>query len=335
MLKIEEHTSLLSYNTFGIDIKSRYLVKVKTQEELIAVLKQFQNLPLRIIGSGSNVLFTKDFEGLTVVMGTTGISISSENKNQTLVEIQAGEVWHDVVLWALKNNLGGIENLALIPGCMGAAPIQNIGAYGVELESVFHSCKTLDIENLTVHEYKKEQCQFGYRSSIFKTQLKGKQMITSVKLILQKPPHQLTLSYGALKEEMKQKSQTIQSVAETVIAIRESKLPDPKRIGNSGSFFKNPVVSVSHFNSILKKHPNAPHFPFNAAFVKIPAAWLIETSGFKGYRDGDAGVHDKQALVLVNHGNAKGTELLQLSQKIQSKVENLFNIRLEPEVNIL
>lgn len=335
MLKTEENVSLLPYNTFGIKAKSKYFAKVHSNQELIEVLTQFKSTPTRILGGGSNILLTQDFEGLTVLLSSKGIAIVSENETHALVTVQAGEVWHDFVLWALTNNLGGIENLALIPGSVGAAPLQNIGAYGIELESVVESCQTLNRKSLQLHDFSNKECQFGYRTSVFKTQLKDQHIITQVTFRLQKTPHTLECSYGAVAQLMEEKPKTIQSVAETVIEIRQSKLPDPKILGNSGSFFKNPELTNTQFKKLQTRHPEVPHYVMNTSQVKIPAGWLIETAGLKGYRKGPVGVHDKQALVLVNYGNATGKEILQLSQYIQNQIKTRFNIALEPEVNIL
>ena len=335
MLKIEENVSLLPYNTFGIEAKSKYFARVCSNRELIEVLTQFKNTPTLLLGGGSNILLTHDFDGITVLLSSKGIAIQSENKKHAIVTVQSGVVWHDFVLWALNNNFGGIENLALIPGSVGAAPIQNIGAYGVELNAVVESCQTLNRKSLQRHEFSNKECQFGYRTSIFKTQLKDQHIITQVTFKLHKMPHSLECSYGAIEQVMEAKPKTIQSVAEAVIAIRKSKLPDPKTLGNSGSFFKNPELTNAQFTILQNQYPEVPHYIINPAQVKIPAGWLIEKAGLKGYRIGSVGVHDKQALVIVNYGKATGIEILQLSKHIQSEIKNKFDITLEPEVNII
>lgn len=331
---MERHFSLKNYNSFGIEVETEFFAAISNEAELIEVLKSNGNKPFRVLGGGSNVLLTEDYKGLTLVMQNKGISILEETASHVLIEVQAGENWHELVLWALENDFGGIENLALIPGSVGAAPIQNIGAYGVELSSVFHRCKALDLESLSFNEFDKAACEFGYRSSVFKTHLKGKAIITRVQFKLSKKPHQTHTQYGALQASLQGKEMSIQNIAASVIAIRKSKLPDPAQIGNSGSFFKNPVIPVNQFKQLQENYPEIPHYPDTAEKIKIPAGWLIEKLGYKGKRFGDAGVHEKQALVLVNYGNAKGVELLNLAQQIQEQVLQNFGVQLEVEVNI-
>lgn len=335
MLKLEENVSLKKYNSFGIEVFSQNFFLLTETSQLKELYSQYQNRPIRIHGGGSNMLLTHDYEGLTLVIGTKGISVLREDEQSVYVEVQAGENWHEFVLWCLKQNYGGVENLALIPGSVGAAPIQNIGAYGVELKSVFHCCEVFDLDTQDFKTFTKETMHFGYRDSVFKNKYKGKYIITSVCLKLQKPPHSLQLSYGDIQKNLEGKTHTIQHVAETVISIRQSKLPDPKEIGNSGSFFKNPILEKKHFDTLLQKYPELPHYPTPSGAVKVPAAWLIEKMGFKGVRDGDAGVHTKQALVLVNYNRATGNEILALAQKIQKAALKQFKITLETEVNIL
>jgi UDP-N-acetylmuramate dehydrogenase len=281
------------------------------------------------------LLFTKNFQGLTLQIATKGIEIIKKTSEKVLVEVQAGENWHEFVLWSLSNNLGGIENLALIPGSVGAAPIQNIGAYGVELKSVFHSCKAFETSTRKIHNFSNDECQFGYRDSIFKKKLKGKFIIISVCFTLQQFPHSINISYGAIHSQLANKTATIQNIAEAVISIRLSKLPNPKQIGNSGSFFKNPIITLNNYRKLQQLFPKIPQYPNKEGFVKIPAGWIIESLGFKGMREGDAGVHEKQALVLVNYGTASGNEILELSKKIQKAALDKFGISLETEVNIL
>lgn len=331
---MERHFSLKNYNSFGIEVETEFFAAISNEAELIEVLKSNGNKPFRVLGGGSNVLLTEDYKGLTLVMQNKGISILEETASHVLIEVQAGENWHELVLWALENDFGGIENLALIPGSVGAAPIQNIGAYGVELSSVFHRCKALDLESLSFNEFDKAACEFGYRSSVFKTHLKGKAIITRVQFKLSKKNHQTHTQYGTLQASLQGKEISIQNIAASVIAIRKSKLPDPAQIGNSGSFFKNPVIPVNQFKQLQENYPEIPHYPDTAEKIKIPAGWLIEKLGYKGKRFGDAGVHEKQALVLVNYGNAKGVELLNLAQQIQEQVLQNFGIQLEVEVNI-
>lgn len=331
---MERHFSLKNYNSFGIEVETEFFAAISNEAELIEVLKSNGNKPFRVLGGGSNVLLTEDYKGLTLVMQNKGISILEETASHVLIEVQAGENWHELVLWALENDFGGIENLALIPGSVGAAPIQNIGAYGVELSSVFHRCKALDLASLSFNEFDKAACEFGYRSSVFKTHLKGKAIITRVQFKLSKKNHQTHTQYGTLQASLQGKEMSIQNIAASVIAIRKSKLPDPTQIGNSGSFFKNPVIPVNQFKQLQENYPEIPHYPDTAEKIKIPAGWLIEKLGYKGKRFGDAGVHEKQALVLVNYGNAKGVELLNLAQQIQEQVLQNFGIQLEVEVNI-
>ena len=335
VLNFQKDVSLLPYNTFGIDVKSKKFVSVRSTNELKAVLNQNQEKRLLVLGGGSNLLLTKDFEGLTLRIENRGIEIVQEEQRSAKVKVAAGENWHDFVLWCLDNDLGGVENLALIPGNVGAAPIQNIGAYGVELREVFESCEAISIETGEVKIFKKDECDFGYRNSIFKNTLKGKYIIFSVQFNLNKPPHALNISYKGLSEKLEGKIINIQSIAQAVIEIRTSKLPDLKKIGNCGSFFKNPVITLIKFNDLKQQYPDIPHYPDQEGKIKIPAAWLIDKLGYKGYRNHDAGVHPNQALVLVNHGNATGAEIKKLAQQIRNKVKEKFAINLEFEVNIL
>ena len=335
VMNFQKDTSLLPYNTFGIDVKSKHFIDVKSIDELQAVLNQNQLENLLVLGGGSNLLLTKDFEGLTLRIQNRGIEIVEQDDRKARVKVAAGENWHDFVLWCLENDLGGVENLALIPGNVGAAPIQNIGAYGVELREVFESCEAISIDTGKVKIFKKDECDFGYRNSIFKNTLKGKYIIFSVQFNLNKPPHELNISYKGLSEKLEGKIPNIQSIAQAVIEIRSSKLPDPKKIGNCGSFFKNPVISLIKFNDLKLQYPDIPHYPDQFDKIKIPAAWLIDTLGYKGYRNQEAGVHPNQALVLVNYGNATGAEIKKLAQQIRNKVKEKFAINLEFEVNIL
>ena len=335
VLNFQKDTSLLPYNTFGIDVKSKHFIDVESIDELQAVLNQNQLENLLVLGGGSNLLLTKDFEGLTLRIQNRGIEIIEQDDRKARVKVAAGENWHDFVLWCLENDLGGVENLALIPGNVGAAPIQNIGAYGVELREVFESCEAISIDTGKVKIFKKDECDFGYRNSIFKNTLKGKYIIFSVQFNLNKPPHALNISYKGLSEKLEGKIPNIQSIAQAVIEIRSSKLPNPKKIGNCGSFFKNPVISLIKFNDLKLQYPDIPHYPDQFDKIKIPAAWLIDTLGYKGYRNQEAGVHPNQALVLVNYGNATGAEIKKLAQQIRNKVKEKFAINLEFEVNIL
>ena len=284
------------------------------------------------------MLLTKDIDALVMHINLKGIRVVEETSETVVLKVMAGENWHNLVLWTLDHGYGGLENLSLIPGSTGTAPIQNIGAYGVELKDVFVGCEAMNVKNQELEAFTKEDCQFGYRDSIFKNEAKGKYIITSVKLRLTKKNHSLHTFYGAIEDELKAMevvNPTIKDISNAVIAIRSKKLPDPNNIGNSGSFFKNPVVSKKTFEKFHKNHPDAPFYELGNKEYKIPAGWLIEQCGFKGKRFGDAGVHEKQALVLVNYGNAKGEEILELAEKIQETVATNFGIRLTAEVNII
>lgn len=337
-MNIQENISLKPYNTFGIDVKAKYFVEVTGLVQLQRLL-QLSAYPHRfVISGGSNLLLTKDIDALVLFINLKGITVIDQDDNSVLIKVMAGENWHQLVLWTLEHGFGGLENLSLIPGNTGTAPIQNIGAYGVELKDVFEGCEAMNIQNQELEGFTKEACQFDYRDSIFKNEAKGKYIITSVKLRLTKKNHQLNTFYGAIEDELKEMgvvSPTIKDISDAVISIRSKKLPNPSEIGNSGSFFKNPVVSKKTFAKFQKNHPNAPFYELPKEEYKIPAGWLIEQSGFKGKRYGDAGVHDRQALVLVNHGNASGSEILDLAQKIQDSVKERYGILLHPEVNII
>ncbi|MFD1063219.1 UDP-N-acetylmuramate dehydrogenase [Winogradskyella litorisediminis] len=337
-MMIQKNVSLKPYNTFGIDAIAKSYANITSVKDLKNVLKSYALEPLFFLGGGSNMLLTKDINALVLHLNLKGISIVEENENYVILEAKAGENWHDFVIYCIDNNYGGVENLSLIPGNTGTAPIQNIGAYGVELKDVFHSCKAINIATQEEKIFSKMDCNFGYRESVFKQDLKGKYIITSVNLKLTKRNHKLSLDYGAIKNQLESfevNNPTIKDISDAVIAIRQSKLPDPKEIGNSGSFFKNPVISASDFKILQKDFPDAPHYVVSDTEIKVPAGWLIETAGFKGKRFGDYGVHNKQALVLVNYGNALGKEIFALAQLIQTTVERIFNIKIETEVNII
>ena len=334
-LIFQKKISLKPYNTFGINVQSKQFIGVKNTEELQYVLLQKKEEKLLIMGGGSNILLTKDFDGLTLRIESRGIEIIREDKEFATVKVAAGENWHEFVLWCLENDLGGVENLALIPGSVGAAPIQNIGAYGVELKSVFSSCEAVLVSSGETKIFGKAACQFRYRNSIFKNELKGQYVITSVNFLLKKLPHTINISYKGLNEKMEEKNKTIQNIAQAVVDIRREKLPNPEKIGNCGSFFKNPVIPVAQFRALQKRYINIPYYPDSKGKVKVPAAWMIDILGLKGFRNGDAGVHKKQPLVLVNYGNANGNAIKALAEKIQSKVAMKFGINLTTEVNII
>ncbi|WP_298555006.1 UDP-N-acetylmuramate dehydrogenase [uncultured Algibacter sp.] len=337
-MQIQNNISLKPYNTFGIDVNAKHFVSVSNINDLkhIISLKAYTNK--LILGGGSNMLLTKDFEGLVIHLNLKGIAIISEDENSVIVKANAGENWHEFVLWCIKNDFGGLENLSLIPGNVGTAPIQNIGAYGVELKDSFEMCEAISLETKKLQCFTKSDCKFGYRNSIFKQKAKGKFIITSVNFKLTKNKHNLNIKYGAITSQLELmgvSNPKIQDISKAIISIRESKLPNPKEIGNSGSFFKNPIISKTHFNTLKENFEDIPSYPISEDEVKIPAGWLIEKSGFKGKRFDDYGVHKNQALVLVNYGNAKGTEILNLSKLIQKTVKRIFGIFIEAEVNIL
>jgi len=336
-MQFEEYKSLKNYNTFGIDCAARYFISVETVEELKRVLSKKHPSTLFILGGGSNMLLTSPIDALVLHINLKGIEIISETENEVFVRAMAGENWHEFVQFCIKKDFGGLENLSLIPGNVGTAPIQNIGAYGVELKDSFVSCSAIAMETLEEREFSKEDCRFGYRNSIFKNEAKDKYIITSVTFRLTKNRHQKNITYGDIQTiliERNIENPGIKDISEAVIAIRQSKLPDPKVLGNGGSFFKNPVIDLDAFQEFKKKFPEAPFYEISPAQYKIPAAWLIENAGFKGKRFGDAGVHKNQALVLVNYGKATGKEIWQLALDIKEKVFQTTGITIEPEVNV-
>ncbi|TYB79303.1 UDP-N-acetylmuramate dehydrogenase [Bizionia myxarmorum] len=337
-MQILKNISLKPYNTFGIDATAKHFISVSSLAALQKVLALPDYLEKFILGGGSNMLLTKNLEALVIHLNIKGISVVSETENTVNIKAHAGENWHEFVLWCLEHDFGGLENLSLIPGNVGTAPIQNIGAYGIELKDSFVSCEALEISTGTIKTFDKTACQFDYRNSIFKQEAKGHYVIFSVTFQLTKNNHELHTNYGAISnqlEEMSIKNPTIQDISKAVIAIRQSKLPDPKEIGNSGSFFKNPVISSEAYSILKSQFPDVPGYVISETEVKVPTGWLIEKAGFKGKRFGDYGVHKKQALVLVNYGNAKGSDILKLSELIQHTIQRLFNIQIEAEVNIL
>ena len=338
---LQTHFDLQPYNTFGISVKCDYFGKFSTVDELKSQLAEVQklNLPLLVLGGGSNLLLTQDFKGVVLRNEILGIEIVSESNNDAIVRSGAGEVWHEFVLNCLDKNLAGIENLSLIPGSVGASPMQNIGAYGVEIKDTFHQLEALHIQSGEVQTFNAEQCAFGYRESVFKRNLKDQYIITSVEFRLQKEA-KVNTSYGAINDELAERGiaePTIRDVSNAVIAIRESKLPNPKEIGNAGSFFKNPVIEKSQAEKLLAEYPEMPQYPDrkNPTLTKLAAGWLIEKAGFKGMRIDNYGVHAKQALVLVNYGGSKGQDIYDLSTKILETVKEKFGVQLEREVNIL
>lgn len=336
-MQIQENISLRPYNTFQIDVKARYFSSFSDAYQLSDLLGRGLKEPILILGGGSNILFTKDIEGWVLKNAISGISELREDQEYVYVKVGAGENWHGFVMHCLKRNWAGVENLSLIPGNVGAAPIQNIGAYGVELKEVFFDLEAFDLEDKKVHRFTLNDCEFGYRDSVFKSRYKDRFVILYVTLKLRKHPVFHT-SYGAIKNELEKsgvQDLTIQAISEAVIRIRSSKLPDPLKIPNAGSFFKNPVVSREKYRSLINEYPSLAAYQNPDGSVKLAAAWLIETCGWKGFRRGDAGCHEHQALVLVNYGKASGKEIYDLSEEILESVRYRFGIVLEREVNLI
>jgi UDP-N-acetylmuramate dehydrogenase len=335
-MEIKENISLKSFNTFGIEVSATKFVEVSSTDELKVVLSQNDG-DILILGGGSNVLFTDNYKGLVIKNNFKGIDVVSENNEEVIMKVGAGEVWHDFVISSIEKGYAGIENLSLIPGNVGASPMQNIGAYGVEVKDLITQVEAVDLRNFSTQIFSNSECHFGYRSSIFKTSQKGNYFITAVTFKLKKEAN-VNTSYGAIESElqsMKISDPTIKDVSNAVINIRSSKLPNPKDIGNSGSFFKNPIVSEEQKNKILETYPDAPNYIQQNGSFKMAAGWLIEKCGWKGKRIDNYGVHDKQALVLVNYGGAKGCDIYNLSEQIITSVCDTFGIVLEREVNIL
>lgn len=331
-------TSLKSYNTFKINAQASDLSNFASLEQLEQLLADKDDTqPLLVLGGGSNILFTRDFEGLIIKNEITEKQLVREDNDYYFIKAGAGENWHRFVLYCLENNYYGIENLSLIPGCIGASPIQNIGAYGVEIKDVFHELEAYDLVEKRTRIFQHDECAFGYRDSVFKQHFRNRFVILNVTYRLNRQPA-IHTSYGAVEQELEKMGVTAPSpkaISDAIIRIRSSKLPDPAIIGNAGSFFKNPVVPQALFDNIKTTHPSIPGFPAAPGHTKVPAGWLIEQCGWKGYRKGDAGCYDKQALVLVNYGNATGKEIYNLSEEIIQSVINQFGIQLEREVNII
>lgn len=338
-MNIIENYSLKLYNTFGVDAKADFFVDANNITELkkALVFRRQKDLPILFIGGGSNMLFVNDFKGLALKLNLKGIEVVNEDEDFVYIKAQGSENWHQFIQWTLTQDFGGLENLSLIPGNVGTAPIQNIGAYGVEAKDTIVEVQALSLETGDERIFTNEECQFGYRESIFKNELRGQYVLVAVTFKLTKRNHQLKTSYGAIQKELEDEgigNPTIQDVSAAVVRIRESKLPDPAQIGNSGSFFKNPVISKDDFEKVITQHPNIVNYPAENG-VKLAAGWLIEQAGWKGKRFGDAGVHDKQALVLVNHGNATGKEIYDLSENIIQDIKTKFGVTLEREVNMI
>lgn len=332
------NVSIKPYNTFGINVNAKYFAVIDHPAQIQNILNstEFNHLPILMLGGGSNILFTKNFDGLVLKVNIKGVSYNFSDENELIVSAGAGEDWSNLVELCVNNGWGGLENLSLIPGTVGAAPIQNIGAYGVELKDVFSHLEALDLKSFEIRRFTLSDCNFGYRNSIFKSDLKDFFLITSVSFRLSVKPTP-NLTYPALAGELKNISEkiTIRNIADAVIRIRRSKLPDPELLGNAGSYFKNPTVDPSKFEAIKSTYPAIPSFLQPDGLIKIPAAWLIEQGGWKGKRHGDAGVHEKQPLVLVNYGHASGLQILELAARIQEDVFKRFQVLLDTEVNVL
>ncbi len=335
-MQFQENFPLKSFNTFGINVSAKLFASFSNTNELGKMLEN-KNESKLILGGGSNILFTKNYDGLVLKNEIAGIEKISENDAHVYMRAGAGVGWHEFVLYCINNNFAGVENLSLIPGSVGASPMQNIGAYGVEIKDVFHELEAYNIEDKKLVTFSEKDCAFGYRESIFKNKYKGQFVITSVTFQLNKIPTYNT-SYGAIEkglEKMGVQSVSIKAISDAVINIRQSKLPDPKIIGNAGSFFKNPTIQNTQFEKLQHEFPNIVGYAVGENETKLAAGWLIEQCGWKGYRKGDAGCHEKQALVLVNYSNAIGEEILQLSEKIIDSVKLMFDVELHREVNIV
>lgn len=333
-MKIQKNISLKNYNTFGIDVIANQFVEVTSLPDLKKIITYEKNIFL--LGGGSNMLLTKPIDKLVIYLNLKGIIVNDTEKENVFVTAEAGENWHEFVLWCISQNYGGLENLSFIPGNVGTSPIQNIGAYGVEIKDTFCQLEALEIATGKTKVFTKEECNFGYRNSVFKNKLKGRFIIINVTFKLTKQNHNIHISYGSIKNHLKNiTNPSIKDISNAVIAIRKDKLPNPAEIGNSGSFFKNPIIDKELFNKLKENYPNIPHYIVSENNIKIPAGWLIEQAGFKGKRFGNAGVHEKQALVLVNYGNATGEEIYNLAKEIQQTVKSKFLINLDMEVNII
>lgn len=335
-MQFSENISLASLNSFGIEAQARYYTKISSVDEL-SNLQLEQKLPLLVLGGGSNILFTRDFSGYVLHNEIRGIEVVHEDEEQVLVRTGAGEVWHEFVEYCIGNGYAGVENLALIPGRNGASPIQNIGAYGVEVKDVFYELEAFHLFEKKLYRFSASECAFGYRDSVFKNRYKGQFMISSVTYRLSKKPVFHT-TYGAIAQELEKmgiQDLSIRAIGDAVIRIRRSKLPDPAEIGNAGSFFKNPEVSAGQFSLLRSEYPDIVGYPLPGDRIKLAAGWMIERAGWKGHRSGQAGVHNKQALVLVNYGGAKGKEIYDLSEEILLSIREKFGVNLEREVNII
>ena len=333
---IRKNISLKKYNSFNIDVNAKEFVEVNSKDELIEIANRTKNKNVLYLGGGSNILFTRDFDGIVIHLNIKGVQFEKTNSDETVVQANAGENWNNFVEFCIKNNLGGIENLSMIPGNVGSAPVQNIGAYGVELKDVFLTCEVFNKNDFSIKTYNLEDCKFEYRNSIFKEN--KNLIILSVRLKLKNKNHKINSSYGGINDELKKlkiSKPTIKDISNVVCSIRKRKLPDPKKIGNAGSFFKNPVVKKDKLEWIKKYFNDVPSYKLDDKNYKIPAAWLIESAGLKGKEFDGFGIHKTQPLVLVNYGGAKGDDIYKLSLSIKEIIFKIFKIELETEVNII
>lgn len=337
MLKIIKNHSLHKHNTFKVKVSAKFYTAPKTLDELITILRKYRkpDQDLLTIGEGSNILLTNNFQGLVIRPDIKGIEILDKSSDNVIIKVWAGENWDNFVVYCISNGFGGVENLSWIPGSVGACPIQNIGAYGAEVENVIESVTGILTDSLEQITLTRDKCNFGYRDSIFKQELKGRFIITNVIFKLSRKPV-LNTTYGRLKDELAENKKTdLQSVRQAVIKIRKDKLPDPDKFGSAGSFFRNPVISKNKFINLRSDYPDIPSYPANNQEVKVAAGWLIEKAGWAGKRTGDAGVYNKQALILLNYGSATGQQIKELAEKIMLSVSNKFGIDLQTEVNII
>lgn len=338
-MNIQQNISLKSLNTFGIDAKAKEFVEIKSKEELEVLCTNFnlKDRKVLVLGGGSNMLLTQDVDGMVIKISIKGISVVGENENNVWVKAMAGEVWHDLVLWSIDKGYGGLENLSLIPGCVGASPMQNIGAYGVEIKHTFDSLEAIELDGGAIKVFTSSECKFGYRESIFKQEAKGKYIILSVTFKLSKNPS-FNTTYGAIQQTLYKNGVTepsVKAISDAVIEIRSSKLPNPKVLGNAGSFFKNPEIPNAQFDELKQRFPDLVGYPASEGHTKVAAGWMIEQCGWKGKIVGNTGAHKEQALVLVNYGGATGKEIWQLAMDIQQSVREKFGITISPEVNVI
>lgn len=338
-MNIQQNVSLKSLNTFGIEAKAREFVEIKSKEELEVLCMNFnlKDRKVLVLGGGSNMLLTRDVDGMVIKISIKGISIVAENENHVWVKAMAGEVWHDLVIWSIEKGFGGLENLSLIPGCVGASPMQNIGAYGVEIKHTFDSLEAIELDGGATKTFTTSECKFGYRESIFKQEAKGKYIILSVTFKLSKNPS-FNTTYGAIQQTLQKNGitqPTVKAISDAVIEIRSSKLPNPKVLGNAGSFFKNPEIPNAQFETLKQQFPDLVGYPASEGYTKVAAGWMIEQCGWKGKVVGNTGAHKDQALVLVNYGGATGKEIWQLAMDIQESVREKFGITISPEVNVI